>query len=415
MKKTIKFQFTIFIGFLYLVSNLLNPTVIHAESSIHSKCGYIPDEGVNPPAQIINCLLTEVALANNIPPEIVKAIAEKESGWKQFGNTGEPLISKDGGIGMMQITWTGGFDVEKLKNDLVYNIEAGVQILNDNFQRKDLPKINDGSRNVIEHWYFAILGYNGIKPMNSPVLQNDGSLNVNAYQEKIFEIIRKQSLLDIKPIPFKTTDFLYNTESTTNIQFLTKQYELPIDQLNSSKYEFKPMDKGYITSNDVRLREESSTSSPIVKVLNKNDRVTVLDTFTFDQRNEANTFAWNLVRLDDGTEGYVAASYINNKSSNDDVSQNGNNEPVTVSVNKVWTIEFNETVDRNSVHNDTIYILDSNLNIHPTEVVVENKNVVIEPLEAFKSNQTYSLYIKRVKSATGIPLAEEIKKDFTIE
>lgn len=76
----------------------------------------------------MNCLLTNAALAANIPPEVVKAVAAKESSWRQFEN-GQPLVSSDGGIGIMQITNQQGYDEESLKNDIYYNIQAGIDVL----------------------------------------------------------------------------------------------------------------------------------------------------------------------------------------------------------------------------------------------------------------------------------------------
>ena len=53
----------------------------------------------------MNCLLTNAAIKADIPPEVVKAVATQENGgWKQFDENGKPIISRDGGIGLMQIT-----------------------------------------------------------------------------------------------------------------------------------------------------------------------------------------------------------------------------------------------------------------------------------------------------------------------
>ena len=55
------------------------------ENEVMAACGYTPEPGVDPDFQTKNCLLTGVALKYDVPPEIVKAVAEKESsGWKQF-------------------------------------------------------------------------------------------------------------------------------------------------------------------------------------------------------------------------------------------------------------------------------------------------------------------------------------------
>ena len=156
-----------------------------AETNIKETCGYNGKPGVNPDFQTINCLLTEKALEYKVPPEIVKAIAANESGWKHFDNDGNAIVTDDNGIGIMQITNQPGYDSERLKNDIVYNIDAGVQILNEMFKRTDLPSINNKDREILEHWYFAIMAYNGTKPVNSPIDRATGKRNIIAYQEKI--------------------------------------------------------------------------------------------------------------------------------------------------------------------------------------------------------------------------------------
>lgn len=108
----------------------------------------------NPNKQTINKMLTEIALEYNVPPEIVKAIAEVESSWQQFKSAGEPLISDDGGIGIMQVTNQSGYDPERLKFDIEYNIRAGVDILRKNFNRRDLPAINEKTET---YWNIGIL------------------------------------------------------------------------------------------------------------------------------------------------------------------------------------------------------------------------------------------------------------------
>ena len=102
-------------------------------------------------------LLTEEAMKLDIPPEIAKAIAFKESKWEQ-----DAVGSDEKGVGIMQVT-DQRFDQEKLKNDIHYNIQSGLQILNEKFEGKDgkLPTVNQNDRDVLESWYFAILAYNG--------------------------------------------------------------------------------------------------------------------------------------------------------------------------------------------------------------------------------------------------------------
>ena len=95
----------------------------------------------------------------------------------------------------MQVTNHPEYSENELKNNIVYNIIAGVEILDDMFERKDLPQINDMDRDVLEHWYFALMAYNGIKPVNSPVVQSSGERNADAYQEQVYDIIDEVSSL----------------------------------------------------------------------------------------------------------------------------------------------------------------------------------------------------------------------------
>lgn len=106
---------------------------------------------------------------------MVKAVATQENGdWRQFNEDGKPIISDDGGIGLMQLTNKSGYDQKNLENDIVYNIGAGVEVLSGMYSRRDLPKIKGAGRRVIENWYFPVMAYNGTKPVNSPLYQEKG-------------------------------------------------------------------------------------------------------------------------------------------------------------------------------------------------------------------------------------------------
>lgn len=145
-------------------------------------------------------LLREVAVEKGIPAEILKAIAYHETGMKQFDAKGMPIITSDGGIGIMQVTLSDaelvqkGIDKEKLKWDTRYNIEVGANILLEKWNL-NLPKINSHDKSMIEDWYFAVMAYNGLSKRNDP------NLNKDAYQEKVYNYIRNLSLLKIGETP----------------------------------------------------------------------------------------------------------------------------------------------------------------------------------------------------------------------
>jgi hypothetical protein len=151
----------------------------------------------------IKKMIHEVASANNIPPEVLKAIAYVETGMQQYDAAGNPIITYDGGIGIMQITMSDeqmiaeDIDKERLKNDTRYNIEIGAKILKQKWNNPNLPKINYNDPRKIENWYFAIMAYNGLSKRNDPNLAQDQQ----PYQEKVLAAIRNNSLITTSAIP----------------------------------------------------------------------------------------------------------------------------------------------------------------------------------------------------------------------
>lgn len=280
-------------------------------NDIANTCEYDAASKVNPDFSTTNCLLTETALSYDVPPEIVKAIAEGESGnWRHFDNNGEAIVTADNGIGLMQITNQAGYNEERLKSDLVYNIESGVKILDKMFDRSDLPKINDGDRDVLEHWYFAIMAYNGTKPVNSPIVQSTGERNAKAYQEKIFGFVEKYELIDLQELPFTSDDFQYDSNSRENIKFLKMNYKFDLP-LTKSKYSFEKGDKVIATTNPAFRSRPTTGDDSKIGTLNKGEVVIITGPFVYDEGStKKNHFVWYPVKRSNGSEGYVASSYL---------------------------------------------------------------------------------------------------------
>ena len=284
-------------------------------AEITNTCEYDSKSKVNPSFTTMNCLLTETALKYDVPPEIVKAIAEGESGnWRHFDSNGEAIVTSDNGIGVMQVTNQTQYDTNELKNNVAYNVKAGVEILDSMFLRKDLPVINDGSRDVLEHWYFAVMAYNGIKPKNSPVVQATGVKNTNAYQEKIFALVKEFGLISLVNLPFSRDDFKYDPNSNENIKFITMKYHFDLPLTNSKHY-FEVNQKVSATTNNVRIRTQPNTGSGTKGYLQKGDSVTITGPFVYDVSVGKNHFVWYPVKRNDGTTGYVASSYLNDTTS----------------------------------------------------------------------------------------------------
>lgn len=168
----------------------------------------------------------------NIPPVLLKAVAWMESGWKQYEldpTTGQPLtdkplIGRDGiGIGIMQISSYTSTDTEminRLKNDIDYNIEMGCQMLNQKWRA--YPVIGDGDRNVLENWYFAVWGYNSWAIRNNPNFLTGKS----AYQDSVFSLMGQKYNSAITFAP-GATKFPKDLLPPVNPPYLSSRWSTP--------------------------------------------------------------------------------------------------------------------------------------------------------------------------------------------
>ena len=124
---------------------------------------------VNPSPLEIRTKLHDAAVVRNIPPKLLYGIAYQESTWRQFTAGGDPLISADGGIGIMQVTTIPvGVDAELLKTDIDYNIAVGANILVEKwgYAPTVIPVIGAGDPRCYENWFYAVWAYNGWVPGN---------------------------------------------------------------------------------------------------------------------------------------------------------------------------------------------------------------------------------------------------------
>lgn len=85
-----------------------------------------------------------------------------------------------------------------------------------------------------------------------------------------------------------------------------------------------------------------------------------------------------------------------------------------------WTIKFNDDINKDTVNNQNIYVVDSEYNFVATNVYLheDNKRLVkIEaPTEGYKDGATYKIYIlTRVKSIKNVPIKEMVMMDFKIK
>ncbi|MCA1060808.1 cell wall-binding repeat-containing protein [Rossellomorea aquimaris] len=277
----------------------------------------------NPSPIELNKMLTEAALAQDVPPEIVKALAEKESDWKQFEN-GEPFISSDNGIGIMQVTTTEGYDVDRLKTDIRYNIQAGIEILNkkwnqgksglSNWTSSSIPTVGENERDTLENWYFALLAYNGKKQVNSPIYMSNGNRNYSSYQDEVYKKLTNGNpgIFDRVNIPFTTSDFTYSGSPDYNLLFNTKHFEVE-GRSHTTKHRFHSGDLVVSAEASPFRKSPSSGSEQVGKLpVGQTEVLEVLNDFEYDQsNNKANHFVWyNVERESNIEKAYVSSSEL---------------------------------------------------------------------------------------------------------
>ncbi|MBI4576204.1 MAG: transglycosylase SLT domain-containing protein [Planctomycetes bacterium] len=139
-----------------------------------------------------------------IPAEVIMAVAQRESGWRQTNGLGGPLVGVSGDIGLMQINPDTArsmrLDLERLRTDWRYNLEAGVRVLNakwkaahrfyDARNRRASAVEGEADRQVLENWYYPLNFYNGVGRRNNPDRYRRRG---NTYQEKVLDFLRHAS------------------------------------------------------------------------------------------------------------------------------------------------------------------------------------------------------------------------------
>ncbi|WP_026896110.1 S-layer homology domain-containing protein [Clostridiisalibacter paucivorans] len=157
---------------------------------------------VNPSRKELEKRIEEIARKRGIPSVLLKAIARVESVYKHFNTDGTVFTGSRGSIGLMQIHNRGaGFDTNKLKYDIDYNIDAGAEMLlrKWNVAVDKLPDVGNMDPNVLENWYFALWAYNGWAKSNNPNMR----LKKYTYPELIQKILKEEYNQDITLIPPK--------------------------------------------------------------------------------------------------------------------------------------------------------------------------------------------------------------------
>lgn len=233
-----------------------------------------------------------------IPPEILKGIAFNENGFMQYKN-GEPVVAKDGGIGIMQITDKNlsAEEIEKLKYDTAYNIDTGAKILKEKWtwgSYNTLPKINTYNPLMLEHWYFALMAYNGASSVNDP---NKSS---STYQGRVYQTIENNTDYDF--IEFPKPEIGYD-EGKLKFRKMAYQWDFAYTETMGL---LKKGDQVVTRNFGANLR--SAPGGTKIASIAPNSAVEILGGPAEDN-NIYNFFSWYPVKVN-GKQGYLASSTI---------------------------------------------------------------------------------------------------------
>ena len=150
--------------------------------------------GVNPTREELEYMIERVAEKRAIPSILLKAIARVESCYEHYNKDGSPKITGTS-IGLMQINnRSGGYDSEKLKYDIMYNIEAGADVLLSKWNMSSNNKVSSVGNmdpNILENWYFALWAYNGWVGSNNPHTISSYAKKYT-YQQLVYDVIEKE-------------------------------------------------------------------------------------------------------------------------------------------------------------------------------------------------------------------------------
>ncbi len=158
----------------------------------------------NPPRRDLEKMIEEVAVKRGIPAVILKSIARVESVYEHFNSDGSPKITGTS-VGLMQVNNRyGGYDTNKLKYDIMYNIEAGADVLLNKWSMSSYQSVScvgNMDPNVLENWYFALWAYNGWAQSNNPNMLSSYAKK-HTYQQLIYDIAKKEYGQTINNIDF---------------------------------------------------------------------------------------------------------------------------------------------------------------------------------------------------------------------
>ncbi|WP_159434346.1 transglycosylase SLT domain-containing protein [Peptoclostridium litorale] len=433
----------------------------HRPVSMQSSEGYS-----NPARSEIEAIIEDVASEKGIPAVILKAIAWTESGMRQFSG-GSPLVSFDGvSYGIMQVTpgVHTSYDLNRLKYDIRYNIEAGAAILLEKwgyaFKSSPLiPTIGDGDPRVLENWYFAIWAYNGWSQSNNPnMIPYDHATWVQreAYQDKVLGYAYSQFGQSITPVddndlpesglPDKYANFstprpshsekfaqysagdviactavsglVLRDDGWNKIGNVSNGYVMAVvkgPQLHGGyiRYNVQVIGDdegvGWVAMNWAKEAKSGDVDGDGRNTMDDIELIRDRMGFEYDSCDINGS---GIVDSQD-----VAAAFYMVRNYQDANFEKWQESEKTVSENKVWTVRFSDGVDRASAVGGGIYVTDKWGETLDADVeVVGGSSVRINPHSGGYDAGTYRLCIgENLKSSSGRNIGNGTYMEFTVK
>ncbi|MFE8701708.1 transglycosylase SLT domain-containing protein [Cytobacillus sp. FJAT-54145] len=256
------------------------------------------------PISEIKGMLTQKAVEAGIPPELVKSIVITENGsFQQFDSKGEVFKSPDNGYGIMQVTPLDEHDTrynwDQVKYDLEYNIEIGIKILQEkwSYSGTRIPVINNGEKEILENWYFAVMAYNGLSKVNDP------NHSDRTYQSKVYNNMAQYA--QVSPEILNKDNLKISYSPTTGQAIFSEKMNYATKEMTKSTQLYSKGDTVILPSK-ARLRDKPSTTGGPVDIA-AGTKVDILSG-PIEDENKYNLFVWYKVKnLSTGQEGYIAS------------------------------------------------------------------------------------------------------------
>jgi len=240
-------------------------------------------------------MMDEIALKRAVPSVILKSVGWTESKLQQFNYDGSPKISGDC-IGLMMINNNSGlYDSYKLKYDVKYNIEAGVDVLLNKWSMSSYSMVSSvGNMNpdVLENWYFALWAYNGWASSNNPN-SLPSYVKTYTYQQLIYNVCKEQYDQHITNI-----DFAYLPQSGKPSRSLNVPTPSNIHTANIVLYEVGD----YVRTDGARSKYalRDVPAGKYVKELSNNQLMTITEGPVLK-----NGYYWYKAYINETTQGWI--------------------------------------------------------------------------------------------------------------